>query len=48
MLMPSAIAIEPGDPELSELIRSNVEAMKADGTLSRFSMTWFDLDLTKE
>ncbi len=47
-LDPQAIAIQPGDDELAELLRKTVEEMHADGTLSQLSMEWFDYDFTKQ
>lgn len=47
-LDPQAIAIQPGDPELAELLRQTVEDMHADGTLSRLSMEWFNYDFTQQ
>lgn len=47
-LDPQAIAIQPGDPELAELLRKTIEEMHADGTLSRLSMEWFNYDFTRQ
>ncbi len=47
-LDPQAIAIQPGDDELAELLRTTVEEMHADGTLSRLSMEWFNFDFTQQ
>jgi len=42
-----AVAIDKGDPELSALIKNNVEGMIADGTIGALSMKWFQFDLSK-
>jgi len=47
-LVPNAIAIEPGDPDLSTLIKKIVTAMRDDGTLTIISMKWFNFDLTAD
>ena len=44
---PLCVAVEPGDPEFSELVKQTVEHMKSDGTLQKLSMKWFEYDLTK-
>jgi polar amino acid transport system substrate-binding protein len=44
---PSAVAIEPGDPEFAAEIARIVAEMRSDGTLTRLSTKWFDFDLTK-
>jgi polar amino acid transport system substrate-binding protein len=43
---PLAVAIEHGDKELGEKIAEAVEAMKADGTLSKLSVKWYGVDYT--
>lgn len=43
---PLAVAIEHGDEELGMKIAGAVEAMKADGTLSRLSVKWYGVDYT--
>ncbi|MDH6232180.1 polar amino acid transport system substrate-binding protein [Mesorhizobium soli] len=45
---PSAVAILPGDPELADLLAKTVEAMRADGTLSKLSTKWFEYDMINE
>jgi polar amino acid transport system substrate-binding protein len=45
---PSAVAIEPGDPELGDLLRDTIAAMQEDGTLSALSNKWFGVDLTQK
>ncbi len=45
--IPSAIAIEPGDPELAAVLKSIIDEMHADGTLTDYSMKWFEFDMTK-
>ncbi len=44
---PLCVAVEPGDPEFSELVRETVEKMRSDGTLKKLSMKWFEFDLTQ-
>ncbi len=44
---PLCVAIEPGDPEFSELVKQTIEQMKSDGTLQKLSMKWFEFDLTQ-
>jgi polar amino acid transport system substrate-binding protein len=46
-LDPAAIAIQPGDPELSEAIARIVQDMRDDGTLRDLSLKWFDYDFTE-
>ncbi len=44
---PLAVAIDKGDPEFGAKIKSIVEAMHADGTLSRLSRKWYGVDYSK-
>ncbi len=44
---PLAIAVDKGDPELDAEIARIVQEMRADGTLSRLSMKWYGVDLTR-
>jgi len=44
---PQAVAIEPGDLKLAEVLAKVVYDMHEDGTLSELSMKWFDFDMTK-
>jgi polar amino acid transport system substrate-binding protein len=44
---PQAVAIEPGDPELAEMLKNIIAKMHEDGTLTSLSMKWFDFDMTK-
>lgn len=44
---PQAIAIDKGDPELAKEIKTQIDAMRADGTLKQLSEKWFKEDLTK-
>jgi polar amino acid transport system substrate-binding protein len=44
--VPQAVAIQPGDPELAELITKIVTDMHKDGTLSKLSLKWLALDMT--
>lgn len=44
---PIALATDKGDVEFNEKIRSVIEDMRADGTLSKFSEKWFKSDVTK-
>lgn len=44
--LPGAIAIEPGDPELEERLRMIVADMHSDGTLARYAIKWFGIDIT--
>jgi polar amino acid transport system substrate-binding protein len=45
--VPSAIAIELGDPELAAVLKEIIDEMHADGTLTDYSMKWFEFDMTK-
>lgn len=45
---PASLAVEPGDPEFEALLKSTIDAMRDDGTLSSFSMKWFGVDLTRK
>jgi polar amino acid transport system substrate-binding protein len=45
---PSALAIEPGDAEFTDVLQSTISDMQADGTLSGLSNKWFGVDLTKK
>lgn len=42
---PIAVATAKGDPAFDAKLAAAVEAMRADGTLSRLSMQWFGIDL---
>lgn len=42
---PIAVATDKGDPEFDAKIAAAVEAIRADGTLSRLSTEWFGIDL---
>ncbi len=42
---PVAVATAKGDPEFDAKIADTMEAMRADGTLSRLSTEWFGIDL---
>lgn len=47
---PLAVAVDKGGPNDSDfmpLLKSIVDAMHADGTLTQFSMKWYKLDLTQ-
>ncbi len=44
---PLAVAIDKGDPEFFAELKRIVEEMHADGTLTKFSMKWYGVDLTK-
>ncbi len=44
---PLAVALDKGDPEFATKIKGIVEAMHADGTLTKLSKKWFGADLTK-
>ncbi|HYD99060.1 MAG TPA: transporter substrate-binding domain-containing protein [Alphaproteobacteria bacterium] len=44
---PNAVAIDKGDPEFAAKVKEIVEAMHADGTLSKLSEKWYGVDLTK-
>jgi polar amino acid transport system substrate-binding protein len=46
--VPQSIAIQPGDAEFAELLKQNVAAMQADGTLKALSMKWFNYDFTSQ
>ncbi|MGJ7037063.1 polar amino acid transport system substrate-binding protein [Shinella sp. BE166] len=43
---PLAVAVEHGDKELSEKIAEAVDAIRADGTLSKLSVKWYGVDYT--
>jgi polar amino acid transport system substrate-binding protein len=45
---PNPIAIESGDAELAELLKTTISDMQAEGTLSAVSGQWFGVDLTKK
>jgi polar amino acid transport system substrate-binding protein len=42
---PIAVATAKGDPEFDARLSAAVEAMRADGTLSKLSVKWFGIDL---
>jgi polar amino acid transport system substrate-binding protein len=44
--VPQAVAVQPGDEEFANLLKKTIEDMRADGTLTKLSMKWFDFDLT--
>lgn len=43
---PLAVATDKGDPEFDAKVKSIVEAMKADGTLTELSKKWYGVDYT--
>ncbi len=43
---PLAVATDKGDAEFNALIEGMVQAMHADGTLTKLSMKWYGVDLT--
>lgn len=43
---PLAVAIDKGDPEFAAEIKRIVDEMHADGTLKKFSLKWYGVDLT--
>lgn len=45
---PSALAIDQGDAEFTDLLKTTISDMQADGTLAALSNKWFGLDLTKK
>ncbi|RDJ04524.1 transporter substrate-binding domain-containing protein [Rhizobium grahamii] len=45
---PGDVAIERGDKELSDKIAAAVKQMENDGTLSKLSLKWYDVDYSKE
>ena len=44
---PLSVAVDKGDPAFAAKIGEIVQAMHADGTLSKLSQTWYGADLTK-
>jgi len=44
--VPQAVAIEPGDPELAQLLTKIVTEMHDDGTLGKLSKQWVNFDMT--
>lgn len=44
---PLAVATDKGDPEFDAEIKRIVDAMHKDGTLTKLSMKWYGVDLTK-
>lgn len=44
---PLAVAVEKGDSAFARRIAEAVEALRADGTLTRLSMRWFGTDFTR-
>jgi polar amino acid transport system substrate-binding protein len=44
---PLAVAIDKGDPEFAAKIADIVKAMHDDGTLTKLSMKWYGVDLTR-
>lgn len=45
--VPQAVAVLPGDPELAARLKEIVDGMRQDGTLSKLSMKWFEVDVTQ-
>lgn len=43
---PFAVVVDQGETVLADKIEQVVDEMAADGTLSRLSMSWFEVDLT--
>ncbi len=43
---PLAVAIDKGDPEFAAEIERIIGEMRADGTLKKFSLKWYGVDLT--
>lgn len=44
---PQCVAILPGDPEFAAELKRIVGEMQADGTLTKLSTKWFEIDVTK-
>ena len=44
---PLSVAVDKGDPEFAARLKRIVEAMHADGTLTKLSKKWYGADLTK-
>ena len=44
---PLAVAVDKVDPDFTAKIKSVVEAMHADGTLTKLSVKWYGVDYTK-
>ena len=44
---PNSIVVDRSDDALAATLREIIEAMHKDGTLTRLSMKWFDVDLTQ-
>ena len=44
---PLAVAVDKVDPEFSEKIESIIDKLHKDGTLTRLSVKWYGVDLTK-
>ncbi|MFQ5783280.1 MAG: ABC transporter substrate-binding protein [Alphaproteobacteria bacterium] len=44
---PLSVAINKGDPEFAAKLSKIIAGMHADGTLTKLSMKWYDVDLTK-
>ncbi|GBD42606.1 L-cystine-binding protein FliY [bacterium HR40] len=44
---PLAVAIDKGDPEFAAEIARIVEALREEGTLSKLSLKWYGVDLTR-
>src|SRR5690606_11869655 len=42
-----AIALPKGNPELLAALNDGIDAMRADGSLSRISEKWFGSDVTR-
>lgn len=45
--VPQSVAVLPGDPEFSARLKKIVEGMRQDGTLSKLSLKWFEVDVTQ-
>jgi ABC-type amino acid transport substrate-binding protein len=48
MYTPSALAIEPSDPDFAAVLKKTIDDMHQDGTLTTISMKWFSFDVTKQ
>ena len=46
-LEPNWVAVDKGDPQWQQKIRTVIAALKTDGTLARISQKWLGEDVTR-
>lgn len=45
--VPQSVSVLPGDPEFAARLTEIIDGMRQDGTLSKLSLKWFEVDVTQ-